>query len=142
MAKMEPIAMKIDERLNQSQPIYHNQWNGLYQQHTCHGLQSKTTTFKPAKGIGNRNTFNSGQNTLNSDQNGLNIQYFGQKNGKQADKAERIALNCQKMNEGLIIEWDCIDSFHEFAIYMDQSNPICPAEHLDTPEKLMNLLVF
>ena len=53
---------------------------------------------------------------------------------------QRSFFNGQKSAEALMIEWDSLDSFHEFAIYLENANPICPAEHLDTPEKLMKLL--
>lgn len=38
------------------------------------------------------------------------------------------------------IEIDVLESFSEFAAFLELQNPICPAEHLDTPEKLMNVL--
>lgn len=40
------------------------------------------------------------------------------------------------------IEWDVLESFSEFAAFLELQNPICPAEHLDTPEKLMNVLAW
>ncbi|XP_020916557.1 uncharacterized protein LOC110253942 [Exaiptasia diaphana] len=38
------------------------------------------------------------------------------------------------------IEIDVLESFSEFAAFLEIQNPICPAEHLDTPEKLMSVL--
>lgn len=38
------------------------------------------------------------------------------------------------------IEIEVLESFSEFAAFLEVQNPICPAEHVDTPEKLMNLL--
>lgn len=38
------------------------------------------------------------------------------------------------------IEIEVLESFTEFAAFLELQNPICPAEHVDTPEKLMNLL--
>lgn len=38
------------------------------------------------------------------------------------------------------IEIDVLESFSEFAAFLELQNPICPAEHLDTPEKLMSVL--
>jgi hypothetical protein len=40
------------------------------------------------------------------------------------------------------IEWDVLESFSEFAAFLELQNPICPAEHVDTPEKLMNVLAW
>lgn len=58
---------------------------------------------------------------------------------EQRKEHQRSVYNSQR-DAALMIEWDCLDSFHDFAIYMEKSNPICPAEHLDTPEKLIKLL--
>ncbi|EDO40700.1 predicted protein [Nematostella vectensis] len=43
---------------------------------------------------------------------------------------------------GVSIELDVLESFSEFAAYLELQNPICPAELLDTPEKLMNILAW
>ena len=40
----------------------------------------------------------------------------------------------------LSIEFEVLESFQEFATFLEHQNPICPAELLDTPEKLMNVL--
>lgn len=40
------------------------------------------------------------------------------------------------------IEIDVLESFSEFAAFLELQNPICPAEHLDTPEKLMSVLAW
>lgn len=40
------------------------------------------------------------------------------------------------------IECDVLDSFQEFATFLELQNPICPAELVDTPEKLMNVLCW
>lgn len=42
----------------------------------------------------------------------------------------------------ITIEWDVLESFSEFAAFLELQNPICPAEHVDTPEKLMNVLAW
>ena len=48
----------------------------------------------------------------------------------------------QVANINVNIEWDVLESFTEFATFLELQNPICPAELLDTPEKLMNVLVW
>ena len=40
----------------------------------------------------------------------------------------------------LTVEWDVLDSFSEFATFLEVQNPICPAHLIDTPEKLLNVL--
>lgn len=138
---MEPISFKL-LRPNESVPRYHNsinQWNkriqnNFRQQNHAANCQyiNGTRTFKRTSCFkGQKETIKAEKSTDLSNGN-----YF--QKGQNMD----VDLRKHKTNESLIIEWDCIDSFHEFAIYMDKSNPICPAEQLDTPEKLMNLLVF
>ena len=40
----------------------------------------------------------------------------------------------------LTVEWDVLESFSEFATFLEVQNPICPAHLIDTPEKLLNVL--
>lgn len=40
----------------------------------------------------------------------------------------------------LTVEWDVLDSFSEFATFLELQNPICPAHLIDTPEKLLSVL--
>lgn len=40
----------------------------------------------------------------------------------------------------LTVEWDVLDSFSEFATFLEIQNPICPAHLIDTPEKLLSVL--
>lgn len=40
----------------------------------------------------------------------------------------------------LTVEWDVLDSFSEFATFLEVQNPICPAHLIDTPEKLFSVL--
>ena len=40
----------------------------------------------------------------------------------------------------LTVEWDVLDSFSEFAAFLEVQNPICPAHLIDTPEKLLSVL--
>ncbi|KAJ7391556.1 hypothetical protein OS493_017251 [Desmophyllum pertusum] len=40
----------------------------------------------------------------------------------------------------LTVEWDVLDSFSEFATFLELQNPICPAHLIDTPEKLISVL--
>lgn len=40
----------------------------------------------------------------------------------------------------LTVEWDVLDSFSEFATFLELQNPICPAHLVDTPEKLLSVL--
>lgn len=40
----------------------------------------------------------------------------------------------------LTVEWDVLDSFTEFATFLELQNPICPAHLIDTPEKLLSVL--
>ena len=42
----------------------------------------------------------------------------------------------------LTVEWDVLDSFSEFATFLEVQNPICPAHLIDTPEKLLSVLSF
>lgn len=42
----------------------------------------------------------------------------------------------------LSVEWDVLDSFSEFATFLEVQNPICPAHLIDTPEKLLSVLSF
>ena len=143
---MEPIALNI-QRPSQSSQSYHNnvnQWNSWTQQrvssHYGQQTQGKDFPYNATKTF-NKKMLNCDRNTIKTEINALNTDHCGHKKGKYINTNARTAYNSQK-SESLLIEWDCIDSFHEFAIYMDKSNPICPAELLDTPEKLMNLLVF
>ena len=135
---MEPMGVKI-HRPSQSSQNYHNniyQWKSWNQQQLppTYGQQSQGKTLS----FNNRKALNSERNLIKPERSTLNTEYCGFQKDKQTDTT---VYKGQK-NEVIRIEWDCIDSFHEFAIYMEKSNPICPAEHLDTPEKLMNLLVF
>lgn len=52
----------------------------------------------------------------------------------------RHVTTAQQSNGVQAIEIEVLESFSEFAAFLELQNPICPAEHLDTPEKLMNLL--
>ena len=106
-----------------------------------HQHQGKNPPYKTPKSFSNRNTFGSERNGRKSDPNSAYTVPSVYQKPKQTEENSRTVYNNQKV-EALIIEWDCLESFHEFAIFMDKSNPICPAEHLDTPEKLMNLLIF
>ena len=137
LANMEPVGMKI-HRPNQSSQSYHNninQWNSWNQQrlqsHYGQQNQAKILSYNNTKTYAERNLIKTERNTLNTEHCSF----------QKVKQIDTTVYNSQK-SDALIIEWDCIDSFHEFAIYMDKSNPICPAELLDTPEKLMNLLVF
>lgn len=143
LADMEPMTMKI-HRSNQSSQSYHNnisQWNGWNQQRLPSQYGQHNHAYNSAKTFTNRNAMKTERNLIKTERIALNTEHCSFQKCKQIDTNDRTVYNSQK-SEALIIEWDCIDSFHEFAIYMDKSNPICPAEHLDTPEKLMNLLVF
>lgn len=42
----------------------------------------------------------------------------------------------------LTVEWDVLDSFSEFATFLELQNPICPAHLIDTPEKLLSVLSY
>lgn len=41
----------------------------------------------------------------------------------------------------LQVEVDCIESFLEYATYLDKVNPICTPDSIDTVDKLLNTLV-
>ncbi len=43
-------------------------------------------------------------------------------------------------NIQLTVEQDFIDSFLAFANYLDNVNPICPPDSIDTVDKLLSLL--
>ena len=142
------MTIKI-RRSSQSTQSYHNkvnQWDG-WEQHRFPSHFGRQTAGKnlPHNGgniINNRNVLNTERNNLiKTERNTNRGEHCSFQKSKQIDRNARTICNGEK-SEPLIIEWDCIDSFHEFAIYMDKLNPICPAEHLDTPEKLMKLLVF
>ena len=141
------MAIKM-HRSSQSTQSYHNninQWKN-WEQHRLHSHfgqqnQGKNLPYNGAKNFNNRSLLNTERNLIKTERNTANSEHCSFQKSKQIDSNARTVYNSEK-NEALIIEWDCIDSFHEFAIYMDKLNPICPAEHLDTPEKLMNLLVF
>jgi hypothetical protein len=133
---MEPMGMKIHRASQSSQNCHNNiyQWNSWNEKQlpSNYGQQSQGKILS----FNNRKTLNSERNLIKSERS--TTQHCGFQNGKQID----TVVHNGQTNEAVRIEWDCIDSFHEFAIYLEKSNPICPAEHLDTPEKLMNLLVF
>ena len=50
------------------------------------------------------------------------------------------ATSQQTMWLNLNIECDVLDSFTEFATFLELQNPICPAHLVDTPEKLISVL--
>lgn len=54
----------------------------------------------------------------------------------------QAGFNGQFANISVNIEWDVLESFAEFATFLENKNPICPADLLDTPEKLMSVLVW
>ena len=56
-----------------------------------------------------------------------------------------LALEAEKVHYSdlfsrLLIDVDSIQSFNEYARYLDHVNPICSRDAVDTPEKLVHLL--
>ena len=68
------------------------------------------------------------------------------KNSTQGEVTSKMSSSTshsgQFANINVNIEWDVLDSFTEFATFLENQNPICPADVLDTPEKLMSVLVW
>lgn len=48
--------------------------------------------------------------------------------------------SCSYSNAQITVEIDFIESFFDFANYLDKVNPICAPECIDTVDKLLSLL--
>lgn len=62
-----------------------------------------------------------------------------------SNNCSSVGLNAFSQQTGvcymnLTVEWDVLDSFSEFAAFLEVQNPICPAHLIDTPEKLLSVL--
>ena len=82
-------------------------------------------------------------------QNCFQTQHFPQ-DRIYSEPQERVALRWQQQQQQhdvyinsiqqLSVEVDCIDSFRDFATYLDKVNPICTPDSIDTVDKLLNTL--
>lgn len=62
-----------------------------------------------------------------------------------SNNCSSVGLNAFSQQTGvcymnMTVEWDVLDSFSEFAAFLEVQNPICPAHLIDTPEKLLSVL--
>lgn len=145
---MERNSRGNSDQSSQARDCLLNQWNGWknqrfatasYGQHNT----SRNPSGKKGKNLTQRKSASVSEHVfaIESDRNFIRNREHGYSQVNKTNRGTAKRKN-HSTEASLNIEWDCIDSFHEFAVFMDKINPICPAEHLDTPEKLMKMLVF
>lgn len=68
------------------------------------------------------------------------LHYDAQSRNNHRWQQQEQVVSYTHTTQQLKVEIDCIDSFLDFANYLDNVNPICSPESIDTVDKLLNTL--